>query len=63
MSEGENGIPNGIPDVYTDQFIVSGGPYGMALSFRKSPPEPGPGKVPHTVARVWMSYEHAKMRW
>jgi hypothetical protein len=57
MTEDEKNVP----DVYSDQFVVSGGPYGMALGFRKSPPEPGPGKVPETVARVWMSYEHAKM--
>ena len=50
-----------IPEIYSDQFILSGNPYGMVLNFRKAPPEPGPGKVPETQARVWMSYEHAKM--
>lgn len=49
-----------IPEFYSDQFMVSGGPYGMVIGLRKSAPEPGPGKVPETVARVWLSYEHAK---
>ncbi|MEA1958507.1 MAG: hypothetical protein U9N44_02380 [Chloroflexota bacterium] len=49
------------PEIYSDQFMVSGGPYGMVLNFKKAPPEPGPGKVSETVGRVWMSYEHAKM--
>lgn len=50
-----------IPEVYSDQFMISGGPYGVLMNLNKSPVEPGPGKVPVTVARVWMSYEHAKM--
>jgi len=50
-----------IPEVYSDQFMLSGGPYGVVINFSKSPAEPGPGKVPETVARVRMSYEHAKM--
>jgi len=50
-----------IPEVYSDQFMISGGPYGLLINLNKSPTEPGPGKVPVTVARVWMSYEHAKM--
>jgi hypothetical protein len=50
-----------IPEVYSDQFMISGGPYGVVINFNKSPAEPGPGKVPETTARVRMSYEHAKM--
>jgi hypothetical protein len=50
-----------IPEVYSDQFMISGGPYGVLINLNKSPVEPGPGKVPVTVARVWMSYEHANM--
>jgi hypothetical protein len=50
-----------IPEVYSDQFMISGGPYGVLINLNKSPVEPGPAKVPTTVARVWMSYEHAKM--
>lgn len=49
-----------VPEFYSDQFMVSGGPYGLAINFRMSPPEPGPGKVPETVARVRMSYELLK---
>ena len=48
------------PEFYSDQFMVSGGPYGLVINFRASPPEPGPGKVPETVARVRMSYELVK---
>ncbi|MFW6125654.1 MAG: hypothetical protein ACOC58_00990 [Chloroflexota bacterium] len=49
-----------IPEFYSDQFMISGGPYGVVVNFRASPPEPGPGKVPDTVARVRMSYELVK---
>ena len=49
-----------IPEFYSDQFMVSGGPYGIVLNFKESPPEPGPGKVPETVARVRMRYELIK---
>ena len=49
-----------VPEFYSDQFMISGGPYGMVLNFRRSHPEPGPGKLPETVGRVWMSYEHIK---
>ena len=48
------------PEYYSDQFMVSGGPYGLVINFKASPPEPGPGKVPETVARVRMSYELVK---
>ena len=48
------------PEFYSDQFMVSGGPYGLVINFKASPPEPGPGKVPDTVARVRMSYELVK---
>ncbi len=51
---------NETPEFYTDQFMVSGGPYGLVINFKASPPEPGPGKVPDTVARVRMSYELVK---
>ena len=49
-----------IPEFYSDQFMVSSGPYGVVINFRESPAEPGPGKVPDTVARIRMSYEHTK---
>jgi len=51
---------NETPEFYSDQFMVSGGPYGLVINFKASPPEPGPGKVPDTVARVRMSYELVK---
>ena len=49
-----------IPEFYSDQFMISAGPYGVVLNFKESPPEPGPGKVADTVARVRMSYELIK---
>jgi len=49
-----------IPEYYSDQFMIAGGPYGAVINFAKSPPEPGPGKVPEMVARVRTSYEHLK---
>lgn len=49
-----------IPEFYSDQFMFAGGPYGVVINLGKSPSEPGPGKVPETVARVRMSYEHVK---
>lgn len=48
------------PEFYSDQFMISAGPYGVVVNFKKSPPEPGPGRVPETVATVRMSYEHVK---
>jgi len=50
-----------IPEVYSDQFGIGGGPYGITMNFSKSPPEPGPGKVAEVGCRVRMSYEHAKV--
>lgn len=49
-----------VPEYYSDQFMIAGGPYGAVINFAKSPPEPGPGKVPEKVARVRTSYEHLK---
>jgi len=49
-----------IPEYYSDQFMLAGGPYGVVISLAKSPAEPAPGKVAETVARIRMSYEHLK---
>jgi len=49
-----------IPEYFSDQFMLAGGPYGAVIGFAKGPAEPGPGKVPETVVRVRMSYEHIK---
>ena len=49
-----------IAEYYADQFMLAGGPYGVVISFAKSPPEPGAGKVAETVVRVRMGYEHLK---
>ena len=49
-----------VPEFYSDQFMIGSGPYGVVINFGKSPAEPGPGKVPETVARIRTSYEHTK---
>lgn len=51
-------------DVYADQFQVSVGPYGCALSFMiSSPTPPAPGTTPPAtrLASVRMSLEHLKV--
>jgi len=48
-----------IPEFYSDVFEIVGGPYGVTINFRKSPPEPRAGG-PETVVRVRMSWEHVK---
>jgi hypothetical protein len=48
-----------IPEFYSDMFEIVGGPYGIVLNFRKGPPEPRM-ETRETVARVRMSWEHAK---
>ena len=51
-------------DVYCDQFQVTIGPYGSALSFMlSSPTPPAPGSAPpaERMASVRMSLEHLKV--
>ncbi len=48
-----------IPEFYTDMFEVVGGPYGIVLNFKKGPPEPRMD-IKETIARIRMSWEHAK---
>ncbi len=48
-----------VPEFYSDMFEIVGGPYGIVLNFRKGPPEPRL-ETRETVARVRMSWEHAK---
>lgn len=48
-----------IPEFYSDAFQVRGGPYGIIINVRKGPPEPGI-ETTETVARIRMSWEHAK---
>lgn len=48
-----------IPELYSDMFEVVSGPYGIVLNFMKSPPVPR-AEIKETVARVRMSWEHAK---
>lgn len=48
-----------IPDVYSDMFEILGGAYGLVFNFRKGPCEPSMQGF-ETVARVHMSWEHAK---
>lgn len=52
-----------VPEYYADQFTVTAGAYGVALTFALSPPHPAPGQAspPRPIARVRMSLEHAKV--
>jgi len=47
-----------IPEFYSDMFEVVASPYGVVLNFSAGPPEPRMDKEP--VARIRMSWEHAK---
>jgi len=49
----------GIPEFYSDMFELVGGPYGVVFNFMKSPPVPRV-ETKETIARVRMSWEHAK---
>ena len=51
------------PDVYADQFIVTIGLLGVAMSFLRMPPHPNPGQPPQPTpqAVVRTSLEHAKI--
>ena len=51
-------------DVYTDQFQVNTGPYGVVLNFlRSQPTPPAPGSSPQAdqQATIRMSLEHLKL--
>lgn len=50
-------------DVYSDQFLVSVGPYGASLTFSLSTahPDQSSPKPPERVATIRMSIEHLKM--
>jgi len=51
-------------DEYIDQFTLGGGPYGVALNFRRSSPKPSaPGTIPpaEEVGTLRMSLEHFKV--
>ncbi len=51
-------------DLYSDQFQVSVGPYGCALNFMLSSPQPpAPGQPPQArlQASIRMSLEHLKV--
>ncbi len=48
-----------VPEFYSDVFEVVGGPYGVVMNFREGPSEPRQ-ETPQTVARIRMSWEHAK---
>lgn len=52
-----------IPEFYVDQFRVSFGPFGGAMTFGLNPPHPNPGQVQpaQDVVRVRMSLEHGKV--
>jgi hypothetical protein len=48
-----------IPEYYSDTFEIVGGPYGVTFNFKQGPPEPRM-EARGTIARIRMSWEHAK---
>ena len=52
-----------IPEFYADQFRVTVGPFGCAMTFGVTDPHPNPGQIqpPQDHARVRMSLEHMKV--
>ena len=54
---------NGLPDIYTDSFRFTVGPYGVAFTFGTKEPHPSPGKVTpgKDLLVLRMSLEQAKV--
>jgi hypothetical protein len=52
-----------LPEFYADQFVMTVGAFGTAMTFGLSPAHPNPGQAAqaHEVARLRMSLEHAKV--
>jgi len=52
-----------LPEHYIDQFIMTVGAFGTAMTFGLSAAHPSPGQVPQAqeVVRLRMSLEHAKV--
>jgi hypothetical protein len=52
-----------VPEFYVDQFTVTAGTYGLAMTFGLTPPHPAPGQTipPREIVRLRMSLEHAKV--
>jgi hypothetical protein len=52
-----------VPEFYVDQFMVTTGVYGVAMTFGLTPPHPAPGQsaTPRDLVRLRMSLEHAKI--
>lgn len=49
-------------DVYADQFNFTTTPWGVTVSFGRTPPIPQPGRTPtEQIGVVRMSLEHAKV--
>jgi hypothetical protein len=57
MADGE------LPEFYVDQFRMTVGAYGIAMTLGLTPPHPAPGQgeVTRDVTRLRMSLEHAKV--
>ncbi len=56
-------MPEPIPEFYIDQFRVTVGPFGGAMTFALSDPHPSPGQIqpPQDTVRIRMSLEHMKV--
>jgi hypothetical protein len=52
-----------VPEFYVDQFTVSLGAFGGAMTFGLTAPHPAPGQMqpPKDIVRLRMSLEHAKI--
>jgi hypothetical protein len=52
-----------VPEFYVDQFVMTVGAYGVAVTFGLTPPHPAPGEVPRArdLVRLRMSLEHVKV--
>ncbi len=50
-----------VPEVFSDAFEFSFGPYGLAIAFASRPVRQVPGAIPRDEAVVRMSLEQAKI--
>ena len=53
-----------LPDIYSDQCIITVGVFGISMTFGLNEPHPAQGGVPRAAvekARVRMSLQHAKV--
>ena len=61
--ERQEGLPQGVPEYYSDQFQVSTGVFTVAPTFGLNTPHPTPGQpsIPRPQAIERMSPQHANL--